>query len=382
MIPNIHYRVGNEIIFNDILAKHRGYTTQQPIEFVLRDQEYDQLNWLKEPHESFDELMLAHARNLRNRYERVVLLWSGGTDSHTIYNTFVRNNIHIDEIVVFHNDQYEPWNSSRYIKWLQDNHTDATTKITARARFDPEAKQQIVCNEDWIFQNQALVAKFALGTADAVMWNYCAEQNSGHTWCLISGFEQPRVYVKAGKYYANQIANVFKPVMGFDNMECFYTEPALAVKQAHMAKRALQQLSVKNKFTDRVNAAYQTNDAHHMKYMSAHGYAAWSRLVGRHPEAIPGMSWRHKRLEYAFEFEPVTVDQVDGVLTRGYDQGLADLVAADSAVAKTFEQGIKNLLLERDFCRHLTETAVMPRANLLGKSAGAAVYSKSYRISD
>ena len=382
MIPNIYYCVGNEIIFNDLLAKYCGYVTKQPIEFVLHDQEYDKLNWLEEPKESFDELMATHARNLRNRYERVVLLWSGGTDSHTIYNTFVRNDLHIDEIVIFHNDQYEPWNSTQYVKWMQANHKDPTTKITARPRFDPEAKQRIVTNEDWLFQNQSLVAKFAMGTADSVMWDYCAEQHQGHTWCLISGFEQPRVYIKDGKYYANQIGSVFKPVMGFDNMECFYTEPRLAVKQAHMARRALQQLSLKSQSVDRFNAAYQANDAHHMRYMSAHGYASWSRLLGRHPEVIPNNSWRHKRLEYMFEFEPVTLEKIDSTLTRGYDVGLNDLVVADAMVAKTFEQGIKNLLLERDFCRHLSETATMPRANLLGKSAGAAVYSKSYCLSN
>jgi hypothetical protein len=367
LIPPIYYLVNGRVIFNDLLARYESFTTGSPIEFCLHDAAYSRLNWTQEPAESFDELMLRHAQYLRNQYERVVLLWSGGTDSHTIYNIFVGNNIHIDEIVIFHNDQYEPWNSTEYIRWMQANHPDPTTKITARARFDPEAKQRIVTNEDWLFQNQALVAKFAMGTSDTVMWDYCAEQNAGHTWCLISGFEQPRVYAKAGRYYANQIGSVFKSVMGFDNMECFYTEPLLAVKQAHMIKRILELSTV------------EYNDA--LRYMSPHGYTAWSRMIGRHPEAIPGMSWRHKRLERAFDFEPVAPDLIDLELTRAYDIGLADLVTADSAVARTFERGIRNLLSERDFCQHLINTGSQPNTNVLGRSAGADIYSKSYCLS-
>jgi len=382
VIPPIYYRVGSEVIFNDILAKHRSFTTKQPIEFVCRTDEYDQLDWTKEPTESFEQLMDQHAINLRNKYERIVLLWSGGTDSHTIYNVFVRNNLHIDEIVIFHNDQYEPWNSTQYVKWMQDNHKDPATKITARPRFDPEAKKQIVTNEDWILQNKALVIKFAMGVADSVMWDYCAEQHQGHTWCLVTGLEQPRVFTQNGKYYTNHIGSVFRFVMGFSNMECFYTEPVLALKQAHMAKRALERLALKDKFTEKDNNQYQTNEAHHLRFNSDHSYTAWSRIIGRHPEAIPGNSYRHKRLEYLFEFEPVTPDKIDSTLSRGFDTGLADLITADVAVAKTFEQGIRNLLLEKDFCRHLSETGVATNPNILGKNAGAAVYSKTYCLSN
>ena len=375
MIPAIYYRVNGRVIFNDLLARYESYTTGSPIEFCLHDHEYDQLNWTQEPVEDFDTLMTRHAIDLRNTYQRIVLLWSGGTDSHTIYNIFVRNNLHIDEIIIFHNDRYEPWNSTQYIKWMQVNHKDPNTKITARPRFDPVAKQQIVNNEDWLFQNQALVAKFAMGTADSVMWNYCAEQNSGHTWCLISGFEQPRVYTKDGKYYANQIGSVFKPVMGFDNMECFYTAPVLALKQAHMAKRILEATKIRH-------FMHRNEDGRvMMRYRSAHGYAAWSRLIGRHPEVFPGNSWRHKQLESQFDSEPVAPNLIDFDLTRGYDTGLADLVTADVKVAKLFEQGIKNLLLEKDFCQHLVDTGSITNANVLGRSAGAEIYSKSYCLS-
>ena len=157
--------------------------------------------------------------------------------------------------------------------------------------------------------------------------------------------------------------------MGFDNMECFYTEPVLALKQAHMIKRILQ------------SAKKQGSDETTMRYMSPHGYAAWSRLIGRHPEAISGNSWRHKRLERVFDFEPVVPDLIDSDLTRGYDTGLADLIVADVKVAKTFEQGIKNLLLEKEFCQHLISTGSMPNTNILGRSAGEDIYSKSYCLS-
>jgi hypothetical protein len=376
-MTSIYLRVNNKIIFNHILAKYEAFVSKKPIEFVCHDDLYDQLNWLQEPAESFDQLMDQHAFNLRNKYEKLVLLWSGGTDSQTMYNVFKRNNIHIDEIVFFVGDQFEPWLTDRYVDWLRDNHNDPLTKITVKHRFDPAAKQQIVTDEDWIFQNITMIPKIVSGICDPVMWNYCAEQYNESTWCLIIGYEQPRVFYKNKKYYTCQNSRTFIPCMGFQNIECFYTEPQLALKQSHMIKRML-------KLRMNANAANASIDPDGAKFRNSSNatYVAWQKALGRHNEVFAGMSWLHKDIEEKFESLPVNPSNIDGELSRGYDVALDLLLKKDDDMAKTFVRGIKNLLLEKDFYNHLVETSANSVNNIIGKGAGAPIYSKPFCIGE
>ena len=376
-MPPIYFRVNNKIIFNHLLAKYESFVSKKPIEFVCHDQQNDQLNWLHEPTESMDQLMDRHACNLRNKYQHVMLSWSGGTDSHTIYNVFKRNNLHIDEIVIWVNDQYEPWYSSQYVTWLKNNHHDPLTKITVKERFDPAAKQQIVTGEDWIFQNISMIPKFAMGMADSVMWDYCADQYGGSTWCLVEGHEQPRVFIKDNKYYSCHDARTFLSVMNFKNIECFFSEPLLALKQSHIIKRMLKLRMNANALNATIDP-----DGNKFKHASNATYITWQRNLCRQNEVLFGASFRQKRSESKFESVPIRTAVMDGDLSRTFDTGLDALLMKDHAVADLFVQGIKNLLLEKDFCNHLVETSTNPINSIIGKDTGAPIYSKPFCIGE
>lgn len=58
------------------------------------------LDLYKEPEESLQQLYKERAIQLRNDYDYLVLFYSGGYDSHNILETFMRNNIFLDEIVI------------------------------------------------------------------------------------------------------------------------------------------------------------------------------------------------------------------------------------------------------------------------------------------
>jgi hypothetical protein len=318
-----------------------------------------------------------HACNLRNKYQHVILSWSGGTDSHTIYEVFKRNNLHIDEIVIWVNDQYEPWYSSQYVAWLKNNHHDPLTKITVKERFDPAAKQQIVTGEDWIFQNISMIPKFAMGMADSVMWDYCAQHYSRSTWCLIEGHEQPRVFVKDNKYYSCHDARTFLSVMNFENIECFFAAPILALKQSHIIKRMLKLRANAN-----VHNVTLDPDGQKFKHASNATYITWQRNLCRQNEVLFGASFVQKQSEYKFESGLVNVNNIDGHLSRTFDTGLDALLKKDNAVADLFMKGIKNLLLEKSFCNHLIERSSNPVNSIIGKDAGGPIYSKFFCIGE
>jgi hypothetical protein len=59
------------------------------------------INLYNEPEETLQELYLQRAIQLRSDYDYVTLFYSGGADSHCILETFMLNNIFIDEIVIY-----------------------------------------------------------------------------------------------------------------------------------------------------------------------------------------------------------------------------------------------------------------------------------------
>ena len=72
------------------------------ITFKLYDDVFDTLDWTKEPEESYVLLLKERALQLRDEYDYIRLYYSSGSDSETCLQTFIKNNIPIDEIVVVH----------------------------------------------------------------------------------------------------------------------------------------------------------------------------------------------------------------------------------------------------------------------------------------
>jgi len=68
-------------------------------EYIQENFNYDKFDWSKEPIESFQELCKLRAQQLRDSYDYIILYHSGGSDSTTVLNSFLRNKIPLDEII-------------------------------------------------------------------------------------------------------------------------------------------------------------------------------------------------------------------------------------------------------------------------------------------
>lgn len=368
MMQPIYLLVDGIPYYNELLARYVSYQTGKPVKFICYSQEKDLLNWLVEPSESLDELMLAEAIRIRNSVEYLILSWSGGTDSNTIYNIFVRNNIHIDEIVVWYDEVDSIAYPKDHAEWLVKNHPDPTTIISPRDRFDPESKSKMVNNDDWIWQNTAMIARLNLAVADVPMQEYCQKQSNGRTWCLLNGQEQPEVYSEDGLWYATHNTRTYRNVMGFDNSICFYALPKLTLKQAHMAKTALKIMG-KTKIGD---------GGWTFGPRTPEEYQYWATCIGRHSELNLGRSYQQKRAEVQIDYLPIKPDSIDGELTAPYDSHLTRLIQQDHSLVKTFQNGIRNVLYEKDFCDYLIETSTRSNINVVGKNVGAKITSKRW----
>lgn len=98
----MHYydEIDNNITFdNRIEALKYNIRTQRDIKFSYKDDEFNRVNWKKEPKESLSQLYKERAQHIRDNYDYVVLCYSGGIDSTNMLESFYNNGIHIDEIV-------------------------------------------------------------------------------------------------------------------------------------------------------------------------------------------------------------------------------------------------------------------------------------------
>ena len=142
-----YYQVGEVKHVGKISALIDGTARNIHPEWHFNDKVFDQFDWSIEPAESLQDLYNHRAREIRERYDYVILMYSGGSDSQTVLDAFLKSNLHIDEVIVIHPKKlentytpdasnYEPINlmsewdftMKPRLKWLAQNHTEI--KIT------------------------------------------------------------------------------------------------------------------------------------------------------------------------------------------------------------------------------------------------------------
>lgn len=375
----IHYQVNNKTLYNPFLAYYELYQSKMPISFYCYDKEYAALDWTQEPKESFEQLMDRHAVDLRNRYEKIIMPWSGGTDSQTIYNVFVRNKLHIDEIIICEDGTSC---SSVHSKWMSKNHPDSTTKITVFVgpttdfrkiiHYDDIATDGTI-NDDWVFQNKSDIFKFAPVGSAPFFDIYAAQNYSAYTYSVVTGYEKPAVYCDNGTWYTRQSDIILSSVMGRPKLECFFLSPLLNLKQSHLVKNFLKKLN--NSESEKIQ---QYGKHHHKQFIRPKiDYQVQSRMSGRHNELILGASALQKNQNYT-GYKSISISHNTGI--SDFDKGeqfLRDAVSNQDQIAIRFLRGMHNVISDSGFLEFLNQQILQTPNNILMSNPN---WSKSYNI--
>lgn len=94
-----YYKVNNKFFNEKIEAVLEANTNLSEIEWNFHQEIYDKVNWSAEPSLSLDDFYRMRAQQIREQYEYVIILCSGGGDSTNVAYSFLRNGIKVDEIV-------------------------------------------------------------------------------------------------------------------------------------------------------------------------------------------------------------------------------------------------------------------------------------------
>jgi hypothetical protein len=352
----LYYTVNGNRYFNPYLAWHEKFKSNLPIEFHCNDLEYSAIDWTREPVESFDTLMDRHAKHVRNKYERLIFFWSGGTDSQTVLNVFVRNRIRIDEIVCQAN-KHLPWYPTRHIDWLKEHYWDKTTKITHVDPLDWNKRSEIINNENWMLRDLGDTRNFNLGGVDHQSYNYCAANHGAHNWALLSGHEKPTLKFRNGTWWSAIEDRPMRQVIGVANVEPFFLDPILHLKQSHLLANAMNQMSMT--FQDGDDAETLLCNQLDINSLSNKKYFDYSTACGRHPELTIGVSVAQKTKIYQYSGIQLSSDKniMQTDLSRA-NPTLVEKLKVNDQMAINYLKGLYNVVQDSGFRRYLNENAL------------------------
>lgn len=269
-----YYLVDNTIkTFSKFEAWKLSGNDHAKIQFIFNDDVFGTIDTTIEPEENIYELYRQRAQQLRKDYDYIVLIYSGGIDSHTILETFLDNNIHLNEICTFSNNDVEAktskFNQEVYNSVVPFIETLDLKKLGTKFRFLNVG--QMILNqmadqfhfENFEYYNNVLTA-WRTAVNSQVLKSKIDEHRKltedGKTVCYIWGYDKPKIEIK-NQQYCLTITDAFSGGMGAKHYinhhltgnQCsnFYDEafyicresPKIPIKQGHMLAKLMSTMS-------------------------------------------------------------------------------------------------------------------------------------------
>lgn len=272
---NISYYIcDNEKFTSKIQALQHSLKTKKPVDWVFYNNIFSKYNWTVEPEHSLNYYYAKRARELREQYDYLILSFSGGADTNNILETFIQNNIHLDEIVVIHHTDL-----TKNFTVLDNTATNSTnfyaehelqtvprlkyakeklprTKITLLDTSENLKNALINSDEDWIF-NKTETLQFYLRRFNL---NYFKETKNewdkGKSIGVITGLDKPQTFIQTNKnikslylQFTDLTISIPAKIDDFNidyetvSIEMFYWHPncfELISKQCHTIKKFLE----------------------------------------------------------------------------------------------------------------------------------------------
>lgn len=255
------YQVGDLKFFSKLEATQAHDSLGLPIHWNFNEAVFSSYNWQVEPTESLDELYRRRAQQIRDKYDYLVLWFSGGADSNNVLNSFIDNDIKIDECVSLVNyaatgDKHNFLNGEIFnvaapkIEQARLKQPHLIHRLVDLSQITIDHFTQKDTKFDWIYHmNGYLNANNASKQDIKLKVKEWADMiNAGKKVGFIHGIDKPRITQVKDNYYFMFVDLVDTAVSGNIQMlnrpwefdELFYWTPdmpELVIKQAHVVKK-------------------------------------------------------------------------------------------------------------------------------------------------
>jgi hypothetical protein len=240
-----------DVKVNAILAAQELNLSVPDVKYHYNDKWWHPYRWDIEPTQSLEELYIERAKQLRDRYDTLILRFSGGADSTNVLRTFVDNGIKLDVVSInmWYQEGSDPWTEPSNIE-KRDIAIPLAEKLKAQgADFElvinnfTQASALLGNDPDWIFRIDAprfncvdICYHQASTTLEYEKWN-------NPSTCIITGVDKPFIsYDPAHNLWYSQIPDCMHSVLNQSSQmiqEPFYWTadlPEIIIKQSHVLK--------------------------------------------------------------------------------------------------------------------------------------------------
>ena len=233
----MYYEVGPEAtrFTNKFLAAHHAGSKNLDMRFNMYESAFDSTDWSRDPTLSWDQLLDIRARQIEAKNRPIVLYFSGGTDSYTIYKVFERNNIPLDAVYLRKRpdhaegtwDQvHELFSAGLYNRGIKLIVDDDHAKSLVSAYSSP----------DWAWAS-GLRQIFGILSPDSYTHDHIRNAIGRDDFISVIGYEKPRLRITPDAVYSYQDDDNYNRIMSISGVDCFYISPELPelhVKQSYM----------------------------------------------------------------------------------------------------------------------------------------------------
>lgn len=247
MANYLYYQVGDFITTNKMLALERANSNIDQVHFYVADDDYAQHDWTVEPSEDINTLIDQRVQEIRDQHGYVCLWYSGGYDSQTILDSFVRQKIRLDEVIIY----TKKWLSTDHVHHLEcvaaysyamriKNTTQPWLHINV-VNYDQNAPFKFYRDhkDDWIYQDHgsfASVTKSNRSLNSQLVDDYKRIVNTTNR-LDINGVDKPRLNLVNGNWYMQMPDRLLQAY--FDSpYDLFYISPCavkINIKQTWLA---------------------------------------------------------------------------------------------------------------------------------------------------
>ena len=287
MINTPFYQVGSEIFFNKFKAFIRSKETNTEVKFNIFDSAFDTVLW-EDPAETWNQLLDRRALQIASKGKPIILNFSGGTDSYTIYQVFKRNNIKLYAIHL----RLKPLSSDNFqgaIDFLKKENPDTRLLIIED---DVEVHKSFYNSPEWIWNLSKLNFSISLSEAQDLEKHH-AVHNLPDDYIQVLGFEKPRLKIIGNKFYSYQPDTLHEFVIGKPRIEYFFINPDLPelhVKQSYMlAKFIKKRSSIENRPLEWYNSIHDPRTSNYYSY-SLLGCGRFGDLVASNNQKVQSYS--------------------------------------------------------------------------------------------
>jgi hypothetical protein len=265
-----YYKVGDVEFESKIQAYIYASNINQHVQWNFNDEVFSSYDWTIEPDQSLDYLYDKRARELREKYDYLMLSYSGGADSHNALMSFVRQGLHIDEIIV--NTLEKGW--SKFTTIDPNNTTSSNNGAEHYLQTIPRLKELenlipntkiTICDltdhvhdsfnnvgdASWVLDKREALNPIGITRFNYIYFSEVRKRfDKQKSLGIVLGVEKPKSAIVNDKFWmrfvdrsANMIT-IINHLVDYDNteVEYFYWSPdcvPMLIKQGHVMRRWL-----------------------------------------------------------------------------------------------------------------------------------------------